>query len=71
MCTIHLFTKIDGRPIDAAEELELVMSMYKLLECSSNYSDTAGSLWFYWKYEATNFNAYITDTHNFKSIISK
>ena len=33
------------------------MPMYNLLEYSSNYSDTAGSLWFYSEDEATNFSA--------------
>ena len=42
------------------------MPMYNLLEHSSNYSDTT-SLWFYFKYEATNVNANIADNDNFKS----
>ena len=50
-------TKIDGTIIGDAEDLELVMPMYNLLEYSLNYSDKKGSLWFYSKYEATNFNA--------------
>ena len=43
--------------------------MYNLLECSSNYSHTTGSLWFYSKDEATNFNADIAHNKNdnFKS----
>ena len=32
-------TKIDGTPIDDAEELDLVMPMYNLMEYSSNYSE--------------------------------
>ena len=47
--------------------LDLVMPMYNLIEYSSNYSETTGSLWFYFKDEATNFNADITNTNNFKS----
>ena len=35
--------------------------MYNLLECSSSYSDTTSSLWFYFKDEATNFNDNIAD----------
>ena len=35
-------TKIDGTTINDAEDL--VMSMYNLLEYSSNYSGTTGSL---------------------------
>ena len=40
-------TKIDGVTIGDAENLDLVMSMYNLLECSSNYCDMTGSLWSY------------------------
>ena len=43
------------------------MSMYNLIEYSSNYSETTGILWFYLKDKATNFNADITNVHNFKS----
>ena len=39
--------------------------MYKFLEYSSNYLDTAGSVWFYSKDNATNFNA---DIRNNSSI---
>ena len=49
-------TKTDGTIIDAAEYFDLVMPMYYLLECSSNYSDTTGSLWFYSEDEATDLN---------------
>ena len=47
------------------------MPMYNLLECSSNYSDTTGSLWFYSKDESTNFNAAIANTNSFKSFKCK
>ena len=40
--------------------------MYNLTEYSSNYSETTGSLWFYSKGEATDFNADIAN-NNFKS----
>ena len=48
---------------DDAEVLDLVMPMYNLIEHSSNYSKTTGSLWFCSKDEATSFNA---DIDNFK-----
>ena len=32
------------------------MPKYNLIEYSLNYSETTGSLWFYSKDEATNFN---------------
>ena len=42
--------------------------MYNLIEYSSNYSKTTGSLWFYSKNEVTNFNVDITNNNNnFKS----
>ena len=43
-------TKIDGAAIDDAGDLDLVMLIYNLLEYSSNYSDTTGSVWFYSKH---------------------
>ena len=58
-------TKIDETTIDDAENLNLFMLMYSLIEYSSNYSETTGSLWFYSKDEATNFNANIANTNNF------
>ena len=59
--------KNDGTTIDIAEDLDLVISMYNLLEYSSNYPDTTGSLLFYSKDEATNFNDDIASTNAFKS----
>ena len=38
--------------------------MYNLIEYSSNYSETTGSLWFYSKDEATDFNADIVNDNN-------
>ena len=40
-------TKTDGTTIGDTEGLDLVMRMYNLVEDSSNYSETTGSLWFY------------------------
>ena len=42
--------------------------MYNLIECSSNYSETKGSLWFYSKDEATDFNNNIANTNDLKSV---
>ena len=42
--------------------------MYNLIEYSSNYSDSTGSLWFYSKDEGTDFNADIDNDNNFKSL---
>ena len=45
--------------------------MYNLLEYSSNYSDTTGSLWFHLKDEATNFNNDIRNNASFKFFMYK
>ena len=60
-------TNIDGAAIDDAEDLDLVMPMYNLIEYSLNYSETTGSLWFYSKDEATDYNNNIANTNDFKS----
>ena len=39
-------TKIDETTIDDAENLDLVMPVYNLVEYSSNYSETTERLWF-------------------------
>ena len=42
---IKCIARSDGTTIDGAEDLDLVMPMYNLLEYSSNYPDKAGGLW--------------------------
>ena len=59
-------TEIDGTTIDDAEDLDLVMSMYSLIEYSSNYSKTTGSLWFYSKNEGNKFNSNIEKTDDLR-----
>ena len=59
---------MDGATVDDAEYLDLFMSKYKLIECSSNYSETRGNLCFYHKDESTNFVADIANINNFESI---
>ena len=41
---INCITKINGIKIDNAEDLDVVMSMYNLLEYSKNYKKATGSL---------------------------
>ena len=43
------FIKINGVKIDNAEDLDVVMAMYNVLECSKNYKKTTGSLWNYYR----------------------
>ena len=42
-------SKINNTQIDNAEYIDIVMSMYNLIEYSDNYSKTSGSLWQYCK----------------------
>ena len=60
-------TKMLVTTTDDAEDLNIVMSMYNLIEYGSDYSEAAGSLWFYVKDEATNFNNDIENTDKFES----
>ena len=60
-------TKIDETTIDNTEDLDLVMAMYNLIEYSSNYSETTGSLWLYSKDKGTNCITNIANTNYFKS----
>ena len=48
---INCVSKINGVKIDNAEDLNVVMSMYNLLEYSKNYRKTTGSLWNYYRDE--------------------
>ena len=43
------------------------MPIYNLIEYSSNYSEKTGSLWFYSKDKAINFDNNIENTDKFKS----
>ena len=54
--------------IDHAEDLDLVMPVYSLIEYNSDYSKTTGSLWFYCNHEATKFNADIVNTDDFNPL---
>ena len=68
----NCISKINNVLIDNAEDLDVVMPMYNLLECSKNYRKTTGSLWNYYRDEpnnppATDYNADpITNSESFK-----
>ena len=46
---INCISKINGIKIDNAEDLDVVMPMYNLLEYSKNYRKTTGSLSNYYR----------------------
>ena len=48
---INCISKINGAKIDNAEDLDVVMPMYNLLEYSKNYRKTTGSLWNFYRDE--------------------
>ena len=51
---INCITKINGIKVDNAEDLDVVMPMYNLLEYSKNYEKTTGSFWNYYSDEPNN-----------------
>ena len=51
---IGCMSKINNVSIDNAENVDIVMSMYNLIEYSKNYRKTTGSLWNYYRDELTD-----------------
>ena len=51
---INCISKINGVKIDSAEDLDVVMPMYNLLEYSKNYKRTTSSLWNYYRDEPSS-----------------
>ena len=51
---INCISKIDGVKIDNAEDLDVLTPVYNLLEYSTNYRQTTGSLWNYNRDEPSN-----------------
>ena len=71
----NCISEINNTQIDNAKDIDIVMSMYNLIEYSDNYTKTTGSLWQYSKHiPARNYNNEITvftrnnltDSFNFK-----
>ena len=48
---INCISKINDTEIDNAQDIDVVMPMYNLIEYSDNYSKTCESLWQYYKDE--------------------
>ena len=51
---VSCITRINGELIEDADDLDIVMPMYNLLEDSKNYRKTIGSLYNYYRDELTN-----------------
>ena len=61
---VSCITRINGELIDDADDLDIVMSMYNLLEYSKNYRKTIGSLYNYYRDELSDD----ADDNNFDNI---
>ena len=68
----HPFTKsvilLNGQRVESAENLDLIMNMYNLIEYSDNYSDSIASLYQFKRQEPLPNNANLTvdDSSSFK-----
>ena len=45
----NCISEINNAQIDNAKDIDIVMTIYNLIECSDNYVKTTGSLWQYCK----------------------
>ena len=61
---VSCITRINGELIEGADDLDIVMSMYNLLEYSKNYRKTIGSLYNYYRDELSDD----ADDNNFDNI---
>ena len=61
---VSCITRINGELIEDADDLDIVMSMYNLLEYSKNYRKTIGSLYNYYRDELSRD----ADDNNFDNI---
>ena len=69
---INCISKINGIKIDNAEDLDVVMPMYNLLECSKSYRKTTGSLWNYYRDEPRDPLSINSESFKYKaSIVEK
>ena len=64
-------SKINNTQVDNAKDIDIVMPMYNLLECSDNYSKISRTLWQYSKdMPAVNNNGNIVDFNGGNAIDS-
>ena len=72
----NCINEINNTQVDHANDIDILMSMYNLIEYSNNYSKTSGSLWQYYKDipEVDSNNAIVnfaennlTDSFHFKT----
>ena len=69
---INYISKINGVKTDNAEDLDVVMPMYNLIEYSNNYRKTTSSLWNYYRDETSNTLSSDSEYFKYKtSIVGK
>ena len=66
----NCITKINGVKIDDAEDLDVVMPMYNLLEYSKNYKKITGSLWNYHRDQPSNPLSTNSESFKYKTSIT-
>ena len=52
----NCISKINNTQVDDVQDIDVVMSMYNLIEYSDIYSKTSGSLWQYYRDEPASDN---------------
>ena len=67
---INCISKNNGVQIDNAEDLDVVMPMYSLLECSKNYRKITGSLWNFYRDEPSNLLSSNSESFKYKASIA-
>ena len=59
----NCISEINNTQIDNAKDIDIVMSMYNLIEYCNNYAETSGRLWQYYRNEP---NDNLADSASFK-----
>ena len=67
---INCISKINLVRIDNAEDLDVVMPMYNLLEYSKNYTKTTGSLWNNYRDQPSNLLSTNSESFKYKTSIT-
>ena len=66
---INCISKINDVKINNAEDLDVVMPMYSLLEYSKNFRKTTENLWNYYRDEPSNLLSYNSESFKYKTNI--
>ena len=68
---INCISKIIGVQIGSAEDLDVVMPFYNLIEYSKNYRKTTGNLWNYYRDEPSNPLSSNSESFKYKTSITR